>query len=203
MKHKLFFLIFVALPIVSLGQDLIIKNSGENIQCKINKVDSLTIFFSVTKQGTIIDSYLSMNEIKTYRYGGASAYQEFVDKRFCFTAGFLQGGGSLVGFDFEALVAPQIGLQAGFGFLGVGAGLNIHTKPRINSSAVSIQYWHQGINETYIWSLAGATYMFRARKIFTAQLGLAFVLEEGPAVPTDFVVPPAMLMYAIGIYLPF
>lgn len=123
--------------------------------------------------------------------------------KYCVTIGVLQGGGSLVGADLEGMVSERLGLQAGLGFIGFGAGLNIHVKPRINSSAVSIQYWHQGLEETHTLSLAGATYIFRARKVFTAQLGFGVVLDEGPGLPDDYVSIPGMLMYSIGIYLPF
>ena len=34
-------------------------------------------------------------------------------KRDCVTVGFLQGGGSLIGADFETIVKDQLGLQMG------------------------------------------------------------------------------------------
>lgn len=66
-------------------------------------------------------------------------------KRAAITVGFLQGGGSLIGADLEFLVTPKLGLQAGAGYIGFGGSVNYHLKPVINSSFVSIGYWHQGM----------------------------------------------------------
>ena len=60
------------------------------------------------------------------------------------TVGVLQGGGSLVGVDFEQLIGDKIGVQVGAGLVGFGAGVNYHFLPTSNSSAVSIQFWNQG-----------------------------------------------------------
>ena len=49
------------------------------------------------------------------------------------TIGILQGGGSLVGADLEVLITDRFGVQLGGGFLGYGAGLNYHFKPRLQS----------------------------------------------------------------------
>jgi hypothetical protein len=118
------------------------------------------------------------------------------------TLGILQGGGSLIGADFEFLVGERVGMQIGAGLIGFGAGLNYHLKPDIKSSMISVQYWHQGFGDTYTQSLLGPTYIFRAKKLFTAQIGLGFALEEGPSWPEDKEQPPVMLMYSIGFYLP-
>ncbi len=53
------------------------------------------------------------------------------------TLGFLQGGGSLVGADFELLVSDRVGLQVGAGVVGLGAAINYHLKPSIRSSMIS------------------------------------------------------------------
>ena len=119
------------------------------------------------------------------------------------TLGILQGGGSLVGGDFEFLVSDRIGLQVGAGVIGFGAAINYHLKPSIRSSFITLQYWHQGVNETYAQSVLGPAFVFRAKKLFTASLGLGFALEEGPGWPEDKLEqPPVMLTYSIGIYLP-
>ena len=125
------------------------------------------------------------------------------DKRAAVTVGLLQGGGSLVGVDLEYLVAPKIGLQAGIGYVGFGAGLNFHLKPAINSSFISLAYWHQGMGESFAQDILGGVFTFRARKLLSASLGLGAPLSKGPALSEDFVQPPVMLLYSIGIYLPF
>jgi hypothetical protein len=125
------------------------------------------------------------------------------DKRAAVTVGLLQGGGSLVGVDLEYLVAPKIGLQAGLGYIGFGGGINFHLKPAINSSFISLAYWHQGIGETFAQDALGGVFTFRARKFLSASLGLGVPLSRGPALAADFEQPPVMLLYSIGIYLPF
>lgn len=118
------------------------------------------------------------------------------------TLGVLQGGGGLVGADLEVMVSNRVSFQLGAGLLSYGAGINYHLKPQINSSMISLAYWHQGIGEYHTQTLLGPSYVFRAKKIFTAQLGLGYALEKGPAWPVTKTQPPAMLLYSIGIYLP-
>ena len=128
--------------------------------------------------------------------------REYIESRQCLTIGFLQGGGSLIGIDFETLVSDQVGLQIGGGFIGFGGGLNFHFNPGIRSSFLSLNYWHQGVNQTYTQSLVGGTFVFRAKKLLSLQLGLGFPLEQGPAWPRDMEVPPIMLLYSAGLYFP-
>ena len=128
---------------------------------------------------------------------GAAAPPE---KRAAITVGFLQGGGALVGVDFEYLVTPRLGLQAGIGYIGFGAGINYHLQPVINSSFVSLAYWHQGIGDTFAQDAVGGLFTFRARKLLSASLGLGVPLSRGPALDIDFEQPPVMLLYSIGIY---
>ncbi|MEI6556023.1 MAG: hypothetical protein WCL70_10555 [Paludibacter sp.] len=104
-----------------------------------------------------------------------------IEKTSSITVGILQGGGSLVGADFETLLSKQLGAQIGAGYLGFGGGINYHFKPSIHSSFLSLQYWHQGVGSTYTQSMIGPTFVYRAPKWFTAQIGLGYVLEHGPA----------------------
>lgn len=119
------------------------------------------------------------------------------------TIGFLKGGGSLLGADLEVMMAERFAVQFGVGFIGFGAGLNYHLKPEINSSYVSLQYWNQGFGRTFSQNLIGPSFVFRAKKIFAAQLGFAAPLSKGPAFPANKVQPPIMLTYAVGLYFPF
>lgn len=131
-----------------------------------------------------------------------SGFTAPAEKRAAITVGFLQGGGSLVGFDFELLATPRLGLQIGGGYVGFGGGINYHLKPAINSSFISLSYWHQGIGDTFAQDMMGGVFTFRARKLLSASLGLGIPLRRGPALKEDFVQPPVMLLYSIGIYLP-
>lgn len=59
------------------------------------------------------------------------------------SVGVLNGGGGLVGADFEALLSNRVGLQLGAGWVSYSVGLNYHLKPGIRSSFLSLSYWHQ------------------------------------------------------------
>jgi hypothetical protein len=125
------------------------------------------------------------------------------DKRNCATVGILQGGGSLIGVDMEFLLTDQLGFQLGAGLIGFGGGLNYHFKPTIRSSFVSLQYWNQGVGDSFVQNAVGATYVFRGKKWFTFQIGLAAPINKGPAAPDNYELPPVMLMYSVGAYFPF
>jgi hypothetical protein len=124
------------------------------------------------------------------------------DKRTSITVGVLQGGGALVGADFEALLTSRVGLQAGTGLVGFGGGINYHVEPSIKSSFLSFQYWHQGIGERFSQNALGPNFVYRSQKWFTCQLGMGVPLSRGPALPANFQQPPVMLMYALGAYFP-
>lgn len=134
-------------------------------------------------------------------YSQVGDYQE-PEKRSSMTIGILQGGGSLVGADFETLLSNKFGVQIGAGLFGYGAGLNFHLKPSIRSSFFGLQYWHQGFGSGYTQSVFGPTYVYRGKKWFTAQIGLGYVLGHGPAWPSTAVSTPVILMYSIGAYFP-
>ena len=125
-----------------------------------------------------------------------------IEKSSSLTIGILQGGGSLFGADFETLVSKQLGLQIGAGLIGYGGGINYHFKPSIHSSFLSLQYWHQGIGSSTAQAVVGPTFVYRAPKWFTAQIGLGYVLEYGPAWPSSSPKSPVILLYSIGAYFP-
>lgn len=125
------------------------------------------------------------------------------EKRNSITIGILQGGGSLIGTDMEFLLTDLFGVQVGAGLVGFGGGLNYHFKPSIRSSFISLQYWNQGIGDSFAQNAIGLNFVYRGKRWFTAQIGLGVPLEKGPAMPDDFEQPPVMLMYSIGAYIPF
>jgi hypothetical protein len=128
--------------------------------------------------------------------------EDEVEKRNSITVGILQGGGSLVGADFEALVSRKIGVQFGAGLFGYGVGLDYHLNPSIRSSFISMQYWHQGFGTNYSQSLVGPSFVYRGKRWFTAQIGLGYVLGYGSAWPSDADKSPVILTYSIGAYFP-
>jgi hypothetical protein len=121
-----------------------------------------------------------------------------------FTIGVLEGGGSLIGMDYEFMPLSHLGLQAGIGFKGFGGGINYHFKPWARRSFLSLQYWHQGIDKTYVQALIGPSYVYRAEGIFTFQIGIGFLVEKGPNYHAAFNKEiPVMLTYAIGLHFPW
>ncbi|MBQ8958607.1 MAG: hypothetical protein IJ057_08950 [Bacteroidales bacterium] len=92
--------------------------------------------------------------------------------------------------------------QAGMGLTSFGGGINYHFKPYINSSMISLMYWHQGLGNTYTQAVVGPVYTFRAPKVFQFQIGLGARVGEGPALPEANKDVPMMLLYSIGVYFP-
>lgn len=191
------------------AQDVIVRTNGTLLNGKIVSEDSTSVYVSTKVNNKTVDTYIKKDEIKEIIYGEQSddvALNKVTGQPYSNTAitiGVLQGGGSLLGIDCEFLLYKNLGFQVGFGAMGYGAGLNIHFKPTTQSSFISLMYWHQGFGDNFTQSLIGPAYVFRARKLFTAQLGIAKTLEEGPSYPDNMEFPPVMLTYAIGIYIPW
>lgn len=141
--------------------------------------------------------------ISTNLFSQEKQISEQTEKRNSISIGILQGGGSLIGADMEFLLTDRFGFQIGAGFIGFGGGLNYHFKPSIRSSFISLQYWNQGIGNSFAQNAIGPNFVYRGKKWFTAQIGLGVTLGKGPAMPDDFEQPPVMLTYSIGTYLPF
>ena len=132
----------------------------------------------------------------------AMAQREPSPKKCSISTGFLHGGGGLVGVDFEYLFSNHFSAQVGVGFTSFGAGINYHFKPFINSSMISLIYWHQGIGNAYTQSVIGPVYTFRAPKVFQFQIGIGGRVGKGPAINPDYANVPVMLLYSIGVYFP-
>ena len=124
------------------------------------------------------------------------------EKKMSISAGFLQGGGGLAGADFEYLFSKHFSVQAGAGWLSYGAAVNYHFKPYINSSMLSLTYWHQGFGNAHTQSVVGPVYTFRAPKVFQFQIGMGYRVNEGPNLPEANKKVPVMLLYSIGVYFP-
>ncbi len=130
------------------------------------------------------------------------AYPEPPPYKGTISIGILNGGGGIVGVDFEALLNDRIGLTAGVGLTSYGIGLNFHFFPGgARSSYINMGYWHQGLNDSYFQSMIGPSFVWRAKRIFQLQLGIGYQLETGPAYSLDET--PILLMYSAGVYLPF
>ena len=123
-------------------------------------------------------------------------------KKCAISAGVLQGGGGLVGVDFEYMFSNHFSAQAGFGLLSFGAGINYHFKPFINSSMISMVYWHQGLGDSHTVGWVGPVYTYRAPKVFQFQIGMGYKANYGPAATSEMRNLPVGLLYSIGVYFP-
>lgn len=132
----------------------------------------------------------------------AMAQREPSPKKCAISAGLLQGGGGIVGTDFEVMLGNHFSAQAGVGLLSMGAGVNYHFKPYINSSMISMVYWHQGIGDSHTIGWVGPIYTYRAPKVFQFQIGMGYKANYGPAATSDMRKGQIGLMYSIGVYFP-
>ena len=123
-------------------------------------------------------------------------------KKASVSIGILNGGGSLIGLDYERLIAKKIGVQIGAGLVGFGGGINYHFKPSIRSSFISLQYWHQGFGELFVQDVLGPSFVYRGKKWLTFQIGIGSRIQQGPAFQESMGAQPIMLMYSIGAYFP-
>lgn len=203
MKKTCLLLILGLLTIAAYAQDVIIKMDGKRINCKILSVDSSMV--SVLYGQPPTKYYINRSEIKEIHYYAdrKSMRTEIPNQRNALTIGFLEGGGSLLGVDYEHLIGQKGGIQFGAGHSGYGFGINMHFKPTTRSSYLSLQYWHQGFGDYHTQSLFGPSIVLRARKVITGQIGLGVPLDKGPGWPDNHVQPNIMLTYAIGLYTGF
>lgn len=100
------------------------------------------------------------------------------------------------------MASESIGVQLGAGLVGYGAAFNVHPKGGVRSSFFSLNYWHQGIGESHTQSLMGMTFVFRGKEWLSAQIGMGYKLDEGPAAANFNELPPFQLLYSLGGYIP-
>jgi hypothetical protein len=90
--------------------------------------------------------------------------------------GVLQGGGSLLGIDYEALIFDNFGIQIGGGYIGVGGGLVYHFENTVYSSGIWAGVWNQGIPGNSLSSaIAGITVFGRVWNWLHAQIGIGYI----------------------------
>lgn len=159
----------------------------------------LTILLFTGMLGSCISSYGQITEEELKRMLEPSE-----DAIGATTIGILQGGGSILGIDLEVLATKHLGIQAGAGLVGYGAAFNYHPKGGFRSSFLSLTWWHQGHRDSYVQSLLGPSYVFRGKRWFTAQIGLGFQVDKGPAAKTidPDLLPAVQLLYSLGAYFP-
>lgn len=69
-KKQLFFLVVFMIPMFAFTQDLVtLKNGKTYYDCKITKEDSVYVYFQFKKNGSILSTYASKDQIESYKYG--------------------------------------------------------------------------------------------------------------------------------------
>jgi hypothetical protein len=68
MKQLLICLFILISTITAISQDIIIRKSGERIECKITSVDSLKIYFDLNTNGRKINTFINLDQLQTYQY---------------------------------------------------------------------------------------------------------------------------------------
>jgi len=130
------------------------------------------------------------------------------DKKNAITIGFLQGGGGLVGFDYERLIAGGVGLQLGVGITSVGAGLTFHlNEETTDSSAIWAGVWNQGVpGDTRSATYIGMSSILRGWGWLNGQIGLGYVVFVGDGMKAATGIgekTKVLLLYSLGWYKGF
>lgn len=125
------------------------------------------------------------------------------------TIGILQGGGGLLGVDYELLIADRLGVQVGAGLVSLGAGVTYHHENTVHSNAFWAGVWNQGVpggslSATYV----GVSYIMRGWGWLNGQIGIAYIPFRGEQVAQnlkdltggDQDPPPFALLYSLGWY---
>jgi hypothetical protein len=129
-------------------------------------------------------SVLLLLIISQYNYGeeAKKSIFKFHDTTYvqAMTAGVFFGG-SYFGLDYEHLVYDKIAYQIGCGALGYDFAINYHLRPKVNSSAFSLNYSNLGgYYKEYTAKSIGIEYIFRRKKRFegiTFKIGVRYVLK--------------------------
>lgn len=66
MKKNAFIILFLA-PIILKSQDLVVFRNGDNLSCKIIRVDSLNLYYDFQSGNRTITSFINKNEIRSYK----------------------------------------------------------------------------------------------------------------------------------------
>ncbi len=202
-------LLFVALliSISALAQDIVVNNSSQRFDCYISREDVNAVYFTFYRDGAKVDTSIVRTDVLNYQYGAVcEAPIPGWDSKFAFTVGFGTGGANYLGTELEFMAFRRVGFQIGGGALGAGAAINFHFAPTIRSSYFSLQYNVNGIGSDPEWGYTkttiGPAIVFRGRRWFTAQVGIGYIIDKGPAY-SDISSLPVALSVGIGAYVPF
>ena len=124
------------------------------------------------------------------------------------TAGFMQGGRSIVGLDIEFFVTDKFGAQVGLGLFSVGAALNYHFKRSISGTHLSFFFNYPTARLTLDSryrptlvsgrELTGVSVVHRFRGLLSLELGAAVWSRPSQVLNQQgFIISPVI---AVGVY---
>jgi hypothetical protein len=127
-KLLLCILIFSSFSSLVYSQDTIVKVGGGKILCKIEKEDSVKLYYSLDNKGYTVNSFINKSEVESFKYGEAQKTE---------SNGDVVSLGVGLGMDFGGIGAnltfyPQknIGIFGGVGYAIAGTGYNVGIKIR-------------------------------------------------------------------------
>ncbi|MGE5478899.1 MAG: hypothetical protein ACM3U1_00570 [Chloroflexota bacterium] len=215
MKKVFLFAFFIVLSIAAYSQDLIVKNSGAKIQCKIVNEDSVAFYYQASDRENPPTETINKKDVQYYEYNyelhindesgklgktkyyGLDKIETERDREKWITSIGLGYGGSMIGIDVENYVGDKFGYQIGGGYAGFDVGLLFHLSDKARSSAVSFQFVYTRLPNNHGITAIIPGFIFRAGKIFTCQFGAAVILSNDDMEYDDLTVRPTI---GAGIY---
>jgi|WetSurMetagenome_2_1015567.scaffolds.fasta_scaffold42031_2 hypothetical protein len=77
MKKACFLFILLTFALTLSAQDMIIRTNGETINCKITKIDTADVFFTILSDGVEIHTSLAKSEIQSMKFGTDNQKQDY------------------------------------------------------------------------------------------------------------------------------
>ena len=74
-KRKILLALIFFIPSFIYSQDLIVLRNGEQIDCKITKIDSVAVYYDFQKGERIISSFVDKSEMRSYKINLANGNQ--------------------------------------------------------------------------------------------------------------------------------
>lgn len=183
-------LVFI-MNIYAFSQDTIVKKNGDAFACKIQKEDSVSVYFSMSKNGRTFSTFINKAEIATVKYAAKVPAVATTTVTLAPDTGKLDvvSVGAGVGLDYgrfglNLMYYPQrnVGLFCGIGYASVGVGYNVGVKFRLVSKR------SKGIFVPHVLAMYGFNAVvhisnaYKYNKIFYGpSVGLGFDYKLRPA----------------------
>ncbi len=185
-KREFVLLFVLIMPLYMMSQDLIVFRNGNQLECKITKTDSLSVYYSFKKNDRTIESFVSKDEIRTYHYNFSNNIAEDdtikAETIVIDTTIYVKKSSHWVNV---VTVAPRIGIHAG-GWSLQYSGFILKTDSKwvvpltisIESSKINDEYFYQSGYEAVSlrYSMVGISPLRRLNKYFYANFGVQLLL---------------------------